>query len=285
MTEADVRQTVIGDRNIVTGTGDVHIVYALPPAEAEERRSLLVLLERVSQFWITGVLEGSVHGAALLELNMARVSGAVEHPWERILELPGQDARPVPAKHSIEQLFDEASRAMLVLGAEGSGKTTVLLQLARALVARAERDPAQPVPVVLSLASWTGPRQELLAWVVEELKPDGAPPRSSSSWGSSSRLSLSPCRSGSTLPSLARSGTAHSTPASTPSSACCCGAGTPCPWDCRDCSTTERGWSSSSAPAAVIASSTDRSWNTSPGARMERGSAQKDPDRDRLLLR
>ena len=191
MTEADVRQTVIGDRNIVTGTGDVHIVYALPPAEAEERRSLLVLLERVSQFWITGVLEGSVHGAALLELNMARISSAVEHPWERILELPGQDARPVPAAHSIEHLFDEASRAMLVLGAEGSGKTTVLLQLARALVARAERDPAQPIPVVLSLASWTGPRQELLAWVVEELQTKYyVPPRMGRAWLAQQRLAL-----------------------------------------------------------------------------------------------
>src|SRR5437660_9998240 len=78
MTEREVRQTVIGDRNIVTGTGDVNIVYTLPPTEAEERRSLLVLLERVRQFWIAGVLEGSVHGAALLELGTARMSEAVE---------------------------------------------------------------------------------------------------------------------------------------------------------------------------------------------------------------
>ena len=85
MTEREVRQTVIGDRNIVTGTGDVNIVYTLPPTEAEERRSLLVLLERVRQCWIAGVLDGSVHGAALLELGTARMSDAVEHPWERIL--------------------------------------------------------------------------------------------------------------------------------------------------------------------------------------------------------
>ena len=96
MTEREVRQTVIGDRNIVTGTGDVNIVYTLPPTEAEERRSLLVLLERVRQFWIAGVLDGSVHGAALLELGTARMSEAVEHPWERILELPGEEARAVP---------------------------------------------------------------------------------------------------------------------------------------------------------------------------------------------
>ena len=191
MTEREVRQTVIGDRNIVTGTGDVNIVYTLPPTEAEERRSLLVLLERVRQFWIAGVLEGSVHGAALLELGTARMSDAVEHPWERILELPGEEARAVPAERSVEQLFDEATRALLVLGAEGSGKTTVLLQLARALVTRAERDPTQPVPVVLSLASWKGPSQGLGAWIVEEMQSKYyVPPRIGRAWIEGQRLAL-----------------------------------------------------------------------------------------------
>ena len=191
MTAPDVRQTVIGDRNIVTGTGDVNIVYALPPAEAGERRSLLVLLERVRQFWIAGVLDSSVHGAALLELGTARVSDAVEHPWERVLELPGEEARAVPAERGIAELFEEATRALLVLGAEGSGKTIALLQLARSLIVRAERDPAQPIPVVLSLASWQGPRQPLLAWIVGELQSKYyVPPRIGRAWLEQQRLAL-----------------------------------------------------------------------------------------------
>jgi len=191
MTAPEVRQTVIGDRNIVTGTGDVNIVYALPPSEAGERRSLLVLLERVRQFWIAGVLDSSVHGAALLELGTARVSDAVEHPWERILELPGEEARAVPAERGIVELFEEATRALLVLGAEGSGKTTALLQLARSLIVRAERDPAQPIPVVLSLASWNGPRQPLHAWIVGELQSKYyVPPRIGRAWLQQQRLAL-----------------------------------------------------------------------------------------------
>jgi hypothetical protein len=191
MTAPEVRQTVIGDRNIVTGTGDVNIVYALPPSEAGERRSLLVLLERVRQFWIAGVLDSSVHGAALLELGTARISDAVEHPWERILELPGEEARAVPAERGIVELFEEATRALLVLGAEGSGKTTALLQLARSLIVRAERDPAQPIPVVLSLASWNGPRQPLHAWIVGELQSKYyVPPRIGRAWLEQQRLAL-----------------------------------------------------------------------------------------------
>ena len=70
-----------GDRNVVSGTGDVRIVHQLPPAEAEERRALLVVLERVRQFWISGVLEGSLLGAATLELGTVAQRDAVAHPW------------------------------------------------------------------------------------------------------------------------------------------------------------------------------------------------------------
>jgi hypothetical protein len=61
-----VEQKIIGGHNIVTGTGDVRIVYELPAGETDEHRELMVLLERVRQFWVVGVLENSVHGAALL---------------------------------------------------------------------------------------------------------------------------------------------------------------------------------------------------------------------------
>ena len=191
MTPPEVRQTIVGDHNIVTGTGDVNIVYTLSAADGDERRSLLVLLERVRRFWITGVLDSSVHGAALLELGAARMSDAVEHPWERVLELPGAAAQAVPAERGILELFDESGRALLVLGAEGSGKTTALLQLARALVDRAERDPAQAIPVVLSLGSWTGSRQALLPWIVAELQSRYyVPPRIGKAWLEKQRLAL-----------------------------------------------------------------------------------------------
>jgi hypothetical protein len=67
----------------------------------------------------------------------------------------------------------------------------VLLQLARALVARAERDPTQPVPVVLSLASWKGPRQDLRTWIVEEMQSKYyVPPRIGRAWIEEQRLAL-----------------------------------------------------------------------------------------------
>src|SRR5690606_34679611 len=93
MGNADVRQTVIGSGNIFTATGDVRINYQLPPAEAGERRVLLQLTAAVKQFWVAGVLEHSVHEAAMIELRKEARPDAVQHPWESVLELPGQTGR------------------------------------------------------------------------------------------------------------------------------------------------------------------------------------------------
>src|SRR5260370_40291236 len=81
MESPEVRKTVAGDHNILTATGDIRINYHLPPAEAEERRILLQLAESVKRFWIQGVLERSLHEAAMLELRKEPISDAVQHPW------------------------------------------------------------------------------------------------------------------------------------------------------------------------------------------------------------
>src|SRR5262249_19288692 len=116
---------------------------------------------------------------------------AVEHPWQRILELPDRDARALPPERAIDDVFEQANRGLLILGAEGSGKTTELLQLLAALIARAERDPIQPVPVVLNFASWKGPHQDLLLWIVEELQSKYyVPRRIGRVWVEQQRLAL-----------------------------------------------------------------------------------------------
>ena len=60
------------------------------------------------------------------------------------------------------------NRALLILGEPGSGKTTMLLELARHALACAERDPDEPIPVVFDLSSWTRREQPISEWLVEE---------------------------------------------------------------------------------------------------------------------
>jgi hypothetical protein len=56
-----------------------------------------------------------------------------------------------------------------MLGAQGSGKTTMLWDLANTLLDRAEQDETVPIACVLNLTSWAVNRLPLKQWLVEEL--------------------------------------------------------------------------------------------------------------------
>ena len=137
-----ITQTVTGDRNIFTGTGDVNVVYNLPQAEAEDRRGLLILLDRVKQFWVEGVLEQSVQHEALINLGKETKADAVEHPWEQVVELPNAASQRLAPDTRVADVFEQVGRLLLILGEPGSGKTITLLEMARDLVARARSDPS-----------------------------------------------------------------------------------------------------------------------------------------------
>jgi DNA polymerase III delta prime subunit len=184
---AGIQQTVIGDHNIFTGTGDIRITYQLPPAESEERRLLLQLTESVRRFWIAGVLERSVHEAALVALRKEARPEAVQHPWGRVLALPRQAEETLGAERKIGDIFAQTGRTLLVLGEPGAGKTVTLLELARDLIERFEKDPTQSAPVVLNLSTWAG--GSLAAWVEAEMKSKYfIPPKRTRAWLQHSRL-------------------------------------------------------------------------------------------------
>src|SRR5262249_19732711 len=59
-------------------------------AEKRERDDLSILLRKVKELWVEGVLEKSVHGQTLIELGKEVWTEKTGHPWEQILELPDQ---------------------------------------------------------------------------------------------------------------------------------------------------------------------------------------------------
>jgi len=135
-----------------------------------EGRNRYNMLRTVRTFWIEGVLENSLHGAALLELGMKQETGVVDHPWDTLLRMPGLTDRTLPAGTRISDVFDKLNGKFLILGDPGSGKTTILLELARDLLRRAAQDGAYPIPVVFNLASWSQHRKPLAGWLVDELR-------------------------------------------------------------------------------------------------------------------
>ncbi len=143
------------------------------------------------QFWIDGVLAQKLRGVGALEPRRHLLADAVEHPWERVLELPGGQSAPLSGGTPILRVFDDVNRALLILGGPGAGKTTTMLQLAGELIERSARDPGTPVPVVLNLSSWTVSRTSFVEWVVSDLKSKYyVPERMSRPWLESHRLLL-----------------------------------------------------------------------------------------------
>nr|MBA2681699.1 protein kinase [Ktedonobacteraceae bacterium] len=133
------------------------------------QRNRRVLLRRVRSFWIDGMLQHSLHGAALLALGLAIQPDMFTNQWGLALQHVDTIPRMLPTGTNIVQVYDHAGGEMLILGAPGSGKTTVLLELARDLLCRAEKDERLPIPVVFNLSSWAMKQQSLEKWLVEEL--------------------------------------------------------------------------------------------------------------------
>jgi len=190
----NVSQTVTGEGNIFTGTGDVYVTQQPPPlspADTHTLADLRILLEKVRSFWIDGVLEKSVHGAVLLDLGKQLQPEAIDHPWELVLELPDQTNQILPSNTRIVDIFDQRSRTLLILGEPGSGKTVTLLELARDLIARAETDDSfsQAVPAVFNLSNWADGGLPLIDWLTAELSGKyGIPKRTGRSWLENSRI-------------------------------------------------------------------------------------------------
>lgn len=142
--------------------------YTLPAAASEDRRNLLILLDKVKHTWITGVFDQATSGKVLLDLNKMLWPEAVARPWEDVLS-DGEAHQAAPTNARMIDLFDDSGRALLILGAPGSGKTIALLDLAHTLLTRAERDPSEPIPVVFNLSFWTDTGQPFAGWLAGEL--------------------------------------------------------------------------------------------------------------------
>jgi hypothetical protein len=162
-------------RSALAEKRDRRLAMQDPPADAslsrQEYRNRQALLTKVKHYWVKGVLETSLHDQILIVLGLEDRPDAVSSPWNMAWQTPQQEESTLPPGTQIISLFDQlgTGRTLLILGEPGAGKTTTLLQLARDLIDRAERDMSQLIPVVLSLASWSGQEQSMADWVNEEL--------------------------------------------------------------------------------------------------------------------
>ena len=159
-------QTVAGTVNVYnqTNSPENHLTR-------QEYRNRQALLAKVNNFWVKGVLEKSLHNQVLIELGLEERPDAIINSWNAILETGENSPQTLPQGTKIIDVFDDigAGRTLLILGEPGSGKTTTLLELTCDLIARAQQDTNQLIPVVFNLSSWAKKRQKIEAWLAEEL--------------------------------------------------------------------------------------------------------------------
>ncbi len=124
------------------------------------QQGLQILHNKVSQFWIAGVLERSLQTFGLLELGLDDMPVMVDNPW---------GSMPLAEYEKIIDVYHNRGGSMLILGEPGAGKTTTMLALAKDLLGQAADVATRPVPVVLNLSSWSAEDNELSPWLAGEL--------------------------------------------------------------------------------------------------------------------
>lgn len=123
-----------------------NIEQVLLPQGSPRPREELLLLQAVEDE-VVSRLDQSLHHAVLINLAKETQPEQVTRPWERELRIGLKPATPIPAEQTIAQIFDDPAikGKLLILGQPGAGKTTALLELAKALVERAQDDINQPI--------------------------------------------------------------------------------------------------------------------------------------------
>ena len=101
-------------------------------------------------------------------------------------------SRPEPVSEAhLADLFRASGRALLILGAPGSGKTVTLLELCRPILEGAEADPRRPVPVVLNLPTWAQKQAPLEECIIDEMSRQyGLNRRVTPAWLAADHLTL-----------------------------------------------------------------------------------------------
>jgi hypothetical protein len=153
--------------------------------EEQNRERMLLRLRRTYEELFAQLLQGVTQ----MELGLSDKPDAVQSAASLLLRTSTRPERLLPPGTSILDVYDEATNALLILGALGAGKSTLLVELAQQLVGRAEADDRHPLPVILPLSSWAIKRPPLHLWLVEQVAQIYAIPKNiAQQWVNEDRL-------------------------------------------------------------------------------------------------
>jgi len=90
-----IRDTVTAgrDANVTIGQRITNFIFG-DTEQQRTQRNRQAMLQLVRNLWVKGVLEQSLHGAAMIEFGLEERTEAVEHPWDMVVRASN---RPDPA--------------------------------------------------------------------------------------------------------------------------------------------------------------------------------------------
>jgi DNA polymerase III delta prime subunit len=162
-----VNQNIIVEVSNLLGWRSTDAAKKFTQHEYQQKK---ILLQKVKNYWVKGILENSLHAKVMIELGVKEESDAVKDIFTELRERSNQSNR-LPTGTDATEIFNQMGdgRTLLILGDPGAGKTITLLKLAESLIARTELDMSRPIPVVFTLSSWVNKRQKISDWLVQEL--------------------------------------------------------------------------------------------------------------------
>ena len=137
-------------------------------------RDRQAMLAKIQANWIKPWLESDLYQKARVELKLTERDDAVQTRIHRYNQTGGDRGAEIPSDKPIEAIFGEAASQLLILGDPGTGKSTKLIELAKALLKSAAAPPTEPIPVILNLSFWTEWKKKakqaaLGEWIQSEL--------------------------------------------------------------------------------------------------------------------
>jgi hypothetical protein len=162
-----------------------------PGVDRQTRAMFAKIMERLEEIWIGPVLDQSLQRVAWMTLKLDWQDNQVETAANTRRILRDHSIQSLDSEEDMSALFKELGRQLLILGEPGAGKTTVLLKLAKALLARARASEAEPIPIALPLDAWVGKYRNFQSWFVGTLKEwYGVPPTLGREWLTQGRFIL-----------------------------------------------------------------------------------------------
>lgn len=162
---------VAGGHQIEAGPGATVTIEESNKSHLSEKllqRKRRYLLSNIKENWIEPFFEKSLHTHVISPEPLKNIEVT---QLQHIL-FQKHDAQPqlMSNARAIDLFRHNSGNALLILGEPGSGKTTVLFELARSLVAQAEQDEREQIPVILNLSLWQPEQLILSEWLVAQLQ-------------------------------------------------------------------------------------------------------------------